>query len=69
MKSLVEMHNCHVLGFIESNKVTAIYAMLHICTNTCFISIADVRNDKVEEPAGSPHQAYLIFIIRYHIHT
>ena len=67
------MHNYHVLGFIESNKVTAINAMLHICTNTyihtCFTSIADVRNDKVEEPAGSPHQAYLIFIIWYHIHT
>ena len=42
-----------------------IYAPIH----TCFTSIADVRNDKVEEPAGSPHQAYLIFIIRYHIHT
>ena len=34
LKSLVEMHDYHVLGFIESNKVTAIYAMLHICTNT-----------------------------------
>ena len=42
-----------------------IYAPIH----TCFTSIADVRNDKVEEPAGSPHQAYLIFIIWHHMHT